>query len=163
MPRRFCITLGLALALAPALTGCSLLGRQAGESADVEQLAATPYPKDAPLGQDIDIIVVRDGGALRLVNRTPHSYSDMDMWLNQEWLGKVDTVVIGADNYVQLPAFVNHHRERFPVGGILTPDKTLPVVLAELYNPATGQRHRLNTRVISDDAVIADLTGDSEY
>jgi len=156
------ISIMLLFAFVPLLAGCSLFGRQAGESADVEKLAATPYPKDAPLGEDIDIIVVRDGGALRLVNRTPHSYGDLDLWLNQQWLGKVDRIVIGGDNFVQLPSFVNHHRERFPVGGFLTPDKTLPVVLAELYDPATGQRHRLNARVISNDAVIADLTGDSD-
>jgi hypothetical protein len=142
-----------------ALPGCGLFGRRAVEQPQVDQLAATPYPKDAPLGRDLDIVVVREGWRIRLVNREPHTYGDMLLWLNEQYVGQVKQVVIGTDNMMPLSAFINHHRERFPVGGFLDPEKTSPVVLAELYDPATGQRHRLNARVLTQDAVIGELPG----
>ncbi len=159
-PVRYMLTLiTLATALG-ALTGCNVLGRSAVKQADVKELSKRTYPAQAELGDDLDIIVVRDGGAVRLVNRTPRSYSGLQLWINEEWVGDVTTVQIGTDNLVALPQMINEHGERFPVGGILSPDKTLPVVLTEFYDPATSKRHRLNTRVVVPDSVIADLTGD---
>jgi hypothetical protein len=41
---------------------------------------------------------------------------------------------------------VNRYGEPYPIGGFFTPDKTFPVVLVEVYDPATGKRHRLLAR-----------------
>ena len=49
-----------------------------------------------------------------------------------------------------LTTFVNRHEETFPVGGFLSPDKSRLVVHADLYDPASGLRHRLLTRVPRD-------------
>lgn len=102
------------------------------DPAIARQLAQTPYPRNAD-ADDLDIVVVRRGPHLVLSNRSAHAYGHGQLWLNQQYVAPVDTVPIGVDSQIHLSRFINEHGESFPTGGPLTPDKTLPVVLVELY------------------------------
>lgn len=95
-------------------------------------LAQIPYPKDSAV-DDLDIVVVQEQGEIILTNRTAWNYAKTQLWLNQQYVGFVEQVPIGAATRFQLVDFVNKYGEPFLVGGILTPDKTDSVVLAELY------------------------------
>src|SRR6185295_2343518 len=45
------------------------------------------YPGGAPLGEDLDIVVIQKATSIELVNRTPQSYDDVMLWLNQQYAG----------------------------------------------------------------------------
>ena len=136
---------GLMLALALLAGGCH---RGMGPASDrVQALSQLPYPKDAPLGDDLDIIAVRKGGTLQLANRTPQAYHHVQIWLNRQYVSEVTDVAIGVDNHYSLHDFVNMHRETFPVGTLLAPDKAKPVVLAEMFDPSTGKRYRMTVQL----------------
>ncbi|MEX0777480.1 MAG: hypothetical protein WD042_17385 [Phycisphaeraceae bacterium] len=129
-----------------SLAGCSLLPGAADPKL-VGALSKETYPADAPLGEDLDVLVVVDGSSLQLVNRTPNTYEHMLLWLDQQWVGNVERIAIGTDNHLNLGKFINRHGEPFPTGTFLHPDRAFPVVLAELYDPAANVRHRLLARV----------------
>jgi hypothetical protein len=104
-----------------------------------------PYPAQAELGADLDIVVSQAAGVVHLVNRTPKSYRNVQLWLNDQYGAKV-TVEIGPGNRFALTRFINEHAEHFPIAGILTPDKGFPILSCILFDPATGKRHRLLAR-----------------
>lgn len=109
----------------------------------IEALRKLPYPADAEMGEDLDIVVSRRGGRITLSNRTPQSYENVLLWLNRQYVHPVGRIAIGPDNTVALRTCINHYGESFPVGGLLSPDKGFPVVLAEIHDPQTNKRHRL--------------------
>ena len=106
----------------------------------------TGYPAEAALGEDLDIIVTQAGGNLTLVNRTPRSFQNVQMWLNREYRADLGEIRLGSDTRVSLKRFVNKHGESFPIAGLLTPDKGFPVLSCVLFDPTTGQRRRLLAR-----------------
>lgn len=130
-----------------SLSGCGRLGfgiRK--DDAVVQRLSQTRYPLEAELGDDLDIVVVREGAAVQFVNRTALGFEKPQVWLNREYVADLDAVHIGTENWVDLVHFINRHGESFPVGALLAPDKSRPVVAADLFDPATGKVHRLTVR-----------------
>lgn len=117
----------------------------------VATLAALKYPEEVENVEDLDILVRRKGEQITLSNRTPSNYNNMYLWINRMYVAEPISVAIGPDNRFNLRTFVSQHRRSFPVAGFLAPDKAFPVVLAELYDPATDTRYRLTT--IRDDAM----------
>lgn len=109
----------------------------------VASLASMDYPLNAKNVENLDIIVRRKGTHVALTNRTANNYENMYLWLNQMYVAEPVTVAIGPDNRYDLRTFVSEHRRSFPIAGFLAPDKAFPVVLAELYDPATDTRYRL--------------------
>ncbi len=114
-----------------------LLGAVADPDA-AAKLKSEIYPAKAKLGDDLDIVVVRKGDQVTIVNRTSVAYENVQVWLNQQYVGQLARISIGTNNRYQLNHFINQHGEGFPVGGLLTPDRSFPIVLAELYVPPVG-------------------------
>ncbi len=142
MPR----ILPLLILAALMLPGCGLW--QSGPDKKLAaELSALRYPADATQGEDLDVLVIVKGDSLKLVNRTPRAYDDMQLWLNQQYVGQVKHLAIGTDNKLNLNHFVNFRGEGYPTGSFLHPEDKFPVVMAELYDPATNTRHRLLARV----------------
>lgn len=110
---------------------------------EMPTVAALAYPKNAGLGKDLDIIVTRKGDTIELANRTALAYKNHYLWLNQEYVILVDQIKIGTENRCELGGFTDRHHETYPLGSLLTPDKTKPLISADLHNPATNTRHRL--------------------
>jgi len=109
------------------------------DQAAAERLKSEIYPAQAPLGDDLDMVVLRQGGKITFINRTATAYRNVHIWLNQQYVGQVENISIGTNNTHSLRFFVNKHAEGFPVGGLLTPDRSFPIVLAELYIPPTAE------------------------
>lgn len=128
--------------LLPGAGGC-VAPITVGQDEERRRLAQIDYPAEAEYGPDLDIVVRRDGDRLNLINRTPRVYRDVRLWLNQQYVRDVPRIEIGPGNRYTLTRWVNEHREPFPVGTLLAPDKAFPVVLAELIDLDTGLRHRL--------------------
>ncbi len=128
------------------LPGCNLW--QSGPDTKLAQeLSALRYPADATRGEDLDVLVIVKGQQLQLVNRTAKPYSDMQLWLNQQYVGTVRQIAIGTDNKLSLGNFVNFRGESYPTGSFLHPEDAFPVVMAELYDPQNNTRYRLVARV----------------
>ena len=127
----------------PLLSGCRA---PVVDPATVEQLRLTPYPSNAPFRGDLDIVVRRERGILVLVNRTARTYDNVQLWLNQQHVGLATQVRIGGENRFELSNFINEHGEPYPIGGLLTPEETFPIVSVEMFDPVTGARYRLLVR-----------------
>lgn len=143
MKRRMSLVL-LGLVALCAAGGCQALGLGATpDQARMDQLAALVYPREADYGQPLDILVVRQGAAVTLINRTARDYHEVEIWLNQQYVTTLARLDIGPGTHLGLTAFVNRHGEIYPVGGLLTPDLNQKLLMAELFDPATGLRHHL--------------------
>ena len=140
MIRRFTFILLAVLAL--ALPCCTSVP-DAQTRAD---LSRKVYPADASWGPDLDIVIHREGKVLRIANRMPWDYRDMELWLNQQYVTPVDTLKVGSGQVYALSGFVNQYEELFPRGGFFRPGKGFPVVLAELYDPKTDVRYHLTVQ-----------------
>ena len=135
---------GALIATVPVLTSCKKPSAPA--QAHVEALRVTPYPSNAPFKADLDIVATREGGSLLLVNRTARRYENVQIWLNQQHIGLAPQILIGDSNRYELSRFINEHGEPYPIGGFLTPEKTFPIVVAEMFDPSDGARYRLLVR-----------------
>jgi hypothetical protein len=141
------ITLLLLTGTLLSLPACNTLGL--GHSPDqdrIEQLSKLVYPKDSERGQDLDILVIRKGASLTFVNRTPRVYNNVEIWLNQQYVQTVSRIDIGQTSQnsdYNLASFFNRHAEPYPIGSFLTPEKNMQLLVAELFDPATGLRHHL--------------------
>jgi hypothetical protein len=110
---------------------------------EIEHLRQLAYPAAAKLGADLDVLVVHRGNRILLANRTTHQYEGVQLWLNRQYVAEPAPIPVGPGHRLDLRGFVNRYGETYPVGKVLSPDKSFPVVLAELYDPATGLRHRM--------------------
>jgi hypothetical protein len=148
------------LILALLLAGCSpvaevsqprfLFGTRA-EPDDAVELSKFTYPEAAQVGPDLDVILVKRGSTATLVNRTTTSYKDVQLWLNKQYVAKVPALTVGGREHLLLDDAINKYGEAFPVGGLLNPDKSYPIVLAELYlgpsdDAGAGLRHKIVVR-----------------
>jgi hypothetical protein len=132
------------------LSGCGIFVPPEPDPALAAQLAPLVYPKDAPLGADLDIVIVRDGRNIQLVNRTARVYPPAAIWLNRQYVGLSAGIQIGTENKMDLVRFINEFGEAYPVGALLQPEKSYPLVLAEMFDTQTGQRHRLLVRPVPE-------------
>ncbi len=115
---------------AVALVGCE--SPEPMDAALVKELAGLRYPQEVT-ARSLDIVVRREGAMITLTNRTATVYRGVYVWLNQQYVSRVSEVPIGESGQIELTGFINEHGEPFPVGEFLKPDKSFPVVLAELY------------------------------
>jgi hypothetical protein len=124
------------------VSGCQS-DRPALEAARVVELSGMRYPENEAWGPDLDVVVVREGRKLRLVNRTARVYEGVRLWVNQQYVSELMNVEIGTENEVALNEVVNEYGEAFAVGSFLQPDKGMTVVSAELHDEDGSVRHKL--------------------
>lgn len=111
-----------------------------------DALSALRYPGRSTYGPDLDIVLTREGSKIRLTNRTARSYTGLQLWLNQQYVQHADRVAIGPNPQMKLATFINRHREPFPTGSFLQPERAKPVISAELYDPVADVRYRVLVR-----------------
>lgn len=130
---RVCL-LGLLASLLLAGAGCSP-GRHFQTEAEIERLASLRYPHEAERGPTLDMLARRDHRTLVLANFSPRSYHQLELWLNRQYVKRVDRIAIGTGNHLNITHAINLYREPYPIGGPLSPDKTVGLVVVELYDP----------------------------
>ncbi|MFG0247904.1 MAG: hypothetical protein ACF8OB_03380 [Phycisphaeraceae bacterium JB051] len=119
------------------------------EAAEVEPEGPAPlwslkYPaaKEQFAG-DLDMTVIQDRKSIKITNRTVKTYKDVQVWVNQRYVTRVDAIPAGKTTSVALKSLMNQYGEKYPVPGIFRPDRSFPALLVELVEPNTNQRHRL--------------------
>lgn len=110
-----------------------------------ERVAPQPYPMGMPIAEPKDIVVVRTGRTIRLLNRTAESYDNATLWLNYQYGARIPSIPIGASSLINLDAFVNQHGEAYPTGWILEPELSRPLTAADLV--LESQMHKLSVEL----------------
>ncbi|MAX23753.1 MAG: hypothetical protein CMJ19_04540 [Phycisphaeraceae bacterium] len=115
----------------------------------VEPVGAPPlwslkYPASKEqFAGDLDMTVIQDRKSIKITNRTVKTYNDVQVWVNQRYVTRVDSIPAGKTTSVALKLLMNQYGEKYPVPGLFRPDRSFPALLVELVEPNTNQRHRL--------------------
>lgn len=148
-PVSLCLCGCLLLLLLGGCEAVSHIATSLGPDQPAERVEPVLYPEDAPVGEPLEVEVIRVSRRhVNLVNRTAHSYQDLEVYLNHQFGGTIESLPVGQSIEVSLSQFVNHHGERYPVGSLLEPDKSQKLILAEAM--VDGQIHRMTVRLSED-------------
>ncbi len=128
MVRQLPIALGVCLT---AAAGC------ASQLYDASR-ATRPYPHELHTTNLIDIHVFRDDQDLELVNATPHTYSNVDVWINQRFVRHVEVIPAGETIRLSLWDFFDERGERVNAGGFWRTQEPTPVRLVQLQLAQDG-------------------------
>ena len=94
--------------------------------------ATRAYPFDKHEPTSIDIQVFRKGPTLEIVNSTPVTYRDFDIWLNQRFMRHLDVLHAGETIQMSLWDFWDLRGDRFSAGGFWRTEEPTPLRLVEL-------------------------------
>jgi hypothetical protein len=95
-------------------------------------LATRPYPYELHRPETLDIQVFREGPSIEIVNATPRSFYDFDLWLNQRYVRRVEALRAGETLRVSLWGFYDVRGDRFSAGGFWRTEPPTPLRLAEI-------------------------------
>jgi len=94
--------------------------------------ATRPYPFDKHEASSIDIQVFREGPTVEIVNSTPVTYRDVDIWINQRFMRHLDVLHAGATVQLSLWDFWDLRGDRFSAGGFWRTEEPTPLRLIQL-------------------------------
>ena len=98
-------------------------------------LATKPYPRELHDPSTLAIMqVFRDGTHIEVVNATPTSFSDFDLWLNQRFVRHVDDLPAGGRIKLSLWDFRDERGDVINAGGVWRIDEPMPVRLVEIHD-----------------------------
>jgi hypothetical protein len=101
--------------------------------------ASRPYPSLAKQESVVDIQVIPDpsGGSLKLVNPTATSYRNFDLWLNQRYVRRVESLAAGESVSLAIDSFWDERGEGPFPGGWFRYYEPTPIVLVQI-EPTPG-------------------------
>lgn len=146
----------VAFALLAMLAGCSTLTALKNKlpfvshkpPATAAKLHYAGYPTGLPLGNPIDIEVVRTRGSISLINRSVYPYGQAQLWLNHDYGARISEIPIGRSGPIALANFHNGFGDPYPVGTVLRPEIDRSLLMADLI--FDGQIHKLTVRLADD-------------
>ena len=123
MVKRVCMV--LLLVLASGVLGCQQVRYDPAR-------ATRPYPYHLHQANSIDIQVFRDKKWMEIVNSTPRSYHNVDLWINQRYVSPLDVLPAGKTVRLSLLEFYDERGEGVSAGGLLRTREPTPVRLVEM-------------------------------
>jgi hypothetical protein len=117
--------------LAIAIAGC---GGRRYEPAQ----AGRPYPEELGQGSMIAVQVFRDAGDLIIVNASPQSFEELDVWVNRRYLLQLDRLAAGETRRVWFGDFFDQWGETPVAGGFFRTEAPTPSVLVQLQVDETS-------------------------
>jgi hypothetical protein len=94
--------------------------------------ATRAYPNELPQERVADVQVFNDGDAMLIVNATVESWTDIDVWLNQRYVKRVDALAAGATLRIPLGDFWDVRGEGPFPGGLLRYYPPTPIRLVQI-------------------------------
>lgn len=94
--------------------------------------ATRAYPMDLHRPQSVDVQVFRDDTSITLVNATPNTYEDVDLWINQRFVHSIGTLAAGETRTISLWDFYDVRGDQFNAGGLFRTREPTPVRLVEI-------------------------------
>jgi hypothetical protein len=102
----------------------------------VPDLATRPYPFDKHTTTVADIQCFRRDTQLEVVNSTARSYSNFDLWINQRYVHRVESLPAGRTIRLSLWDFIDDYGQRFYAGGFFRSYPPEPLRLVEIQGDA---------------------------
>lgn len=130
--------------LVPALCGALLLAGCSGPRSHPER-ATRPYPAELHTTEVLTMQVFRDGSEIEIVNATPHTWRDVDLWVNQRYVQRVAELPAGATRTFSLWDFYDELGETMNAGGFFRFYAPTPVRLVEIQPGETQPMRGLVT------------------
>lgn len=133
-----CRTLAATIVLLAGLACASSCARDLYQP----ELASRPYPFDLHRTDTVEMQVFRDHEHIEIVNATAMDYAEVDVWINQRYVRRVEAIPAGQSVTLSLWEFTDHWGGVFNAGGIWRTREPTPVRLVELQtgpeNPMVG-------------------------
>jgi len=101
------------------------------------QRATRPYPQELHQTNSVNIQVFRHETSIEIINATTRSYNDFDIWINQRYVHRLETLPIGQIVHVSLWDFYDVRGESFNAGGFWRSDEPTLVCLVEIQSSDT--------------------------
>lgn len=95
-------------------------------------LATRPYPVALDQDRVVDIQVFRDGADLIVVNASPQSFTDFDLWVNRRYMLHVESLAAGQSGRFNFGDFFDRWGESPIAGGFFRTERPTPIVLVQL-------------------------------
>lgn len=80
----------------------------------------------------IEMQVFRDGGELIIVNASPQSFKDFDLWVNRRYMLHIDQIDVGETRTFWFGDFFDRWGESPIAGGFFRTEAPTPIVLVQL-------------------------------
>lgn len=94
--------------------------------------ASRPYPEELGQGPMIAVQVFRDAGDLIIVNASPQSFEELDVWVNRRYLLQLDRLAAGETRRVWFGDFFDQWGETPVAGGFFRTEAPTPSVIVQL-------------------------------
>lgn len=124
-------SLFLVALLAIAIAGCG--GRRYEPSR-----ATRPYPEELGQGSMIAVQVFRDAGDLIIVNASPQSFEEIDVWVNRRYMLQLDRLDAGETRRVWFGDFFDQWGETPVAGGFFRTEAPTPSVIVQFQIDETS-------------------------
>ena len=121
-----------------ALAGTLLLLATGCEGVRYDPARATrPYPQELHHANSVNIQVFRHDTSIEIINATTQSFKDFDIWINQRYVHRLDSLLVGQTVHVSLWEFYDVRGESFNAGGFWRADDPGLVRLVEIQSSDT--------------------------
>lgn len=100
--------------------------------------AGRPYPEELGQGSMIAVQVFRDAGDLIIVNASPQSFGELDVWINRRYMLQLDRLAAGETRRVWFGDFFDQWGETPVAGGFFRTEAPTPSVLVQLQIDETS-------------------------
>ncbi|GDY04504.1 hypothetical protein LBMAG50_06450 [Phycisphaerae bacterium] len=94
--------------------------------------ATRPYPFELPQGSVVQIQVVPQPDALKIINSTAVNYKNFDLWLNQRYVVHIPELLAGQTVVVPLDSMWDQSGGTPFSGGLLRYFQPTPLVLVQI-------------------------------
>lgn len=100
--------------------------------------AGRPYPEELGQGSMIAVQVFRDAGDLIIVNASPQSFEELDVWVNRRYMLQLDRLGAGETRRVWFGDFFDQWGETPVAGGFFRTEAPTPSVIVQLQIDETS-------------------------
>ena len=132
------------------LLACTMAGGCGGR-VYAPDMATRPYPEELSQGQTIQAEAYRDGAQLVIVNATPQSFMNFDVWINQRYMLHIDELAVGETVHLNITDFFDVWGETPVPGGFFRTEMPTPIVLVQFQLDRTQPLQGLVTVPLNDE------------
>ena len=120
------------------LAGTLVLCANGCESVRYDPARATrEYPQELHQTNSVNIQVFRHETSIEIINATTRSFKDFDLWINQRYVHRLESLPAGQTVHVSLWEFYDVRGESFNAGGFWRADEPTSVRLVEIQSSDT--------------------------
>ena len=95
------------------------------------------YPQELHYANSVNIQVFRHETSIEIINATTQSFTNFDLWINQRYVHRLETLPAGQTIHVSLWDFYDVRGESFNAGGFWRADEPTSVRLVEIQRSDT--------------------------